>query len=283
MRTKGIANLQWVSWLAYLRWLVTQGEPWTKTGGAVTNTAEPDGWLVHQPLLHRVEAPGLTCLSALRSGLMGSTSWPLNDSKGCGGVMRVAPWGAFAAWRWQPEEIYRTGVELAAITHGHPDGQHASGALAVTVAELVRGRNLAQALEVVLPLTTARIQKVITEAASLGEGGDLNPNEIEERLGAGWVGDEAYGIALAAAIAAPDLQTGLLAAVNHSGDSDSTGSICGNLLGSLFGEEMIPTAWLERLDGADLVAQVADDLVTELAIAEGEPEPDGWCERYPGW
>lgn len=57
-RAKGIASLNWVTWHAYLRWLATQGEPWAETGGAVMNTAEPDGWLVRQPLLHRVEAPG---------------------------------------------------------------------------------------------------------------------------------------------------------------------------------------------------------------------------------
>lgn len=220
----------------------------------------------------------MTCVSALRSGLIGSTSRVLNDSKGCGGVMRVAPLGAFAAWRWNPDQIYRSGVELAAITHGHPDGQHSSGTLAVTVVELVRGRSLTEALAVVRCLTTARIHEVITVAVSLGETGDLNPDEIEECLGGGWVGDEAYGIAIAAAVAAPDPGTGLLAAVNHWGDSDSTGSICGNPLGALHGEGMLPTDWL---DGADLVAQVADDLVTELVIAEREPEPDGWWERYP--
>lgn len=131
----------------------------------------------------------MTCVSALRSGLIGSTSRVLNDSKGCGGVMRVAPLGAFAAWRWNPDQIYRSGVELAAITHGHPDGQHSSGTLAVTVVEPVRGRSLTEALAVVRCLTTARIHEVITVAVSLGETGDLNPDEIEGCLGGGWVGD----------------------------------------------------------------------------------------------
>ena len=45
---------------------------------------------------------------------------PINDSKGCGGVMRTAT-------RVLPEtvtdtDVFRFGAEAAALTHGHPDG-----------------------------------------------------------------------------------------------------------------------------------------------------------------
>ena len=95
---------------------------------------------------------------------------------------------------------------------------------------------------------------------------------------AGWVGEEALAIAVACALAAPDLEQGVLAAVNHSGDTDSTGSICGNILGALHGESAIPTRWLDALDAGDLVETVADDFVREMT----DP-PDSWGERYPGW
>jgi ADP-ribosylglycohydrolase len=35
----------------------------------------------------------MTCLSALHAGHPGTVSRPVNNSKGCGGVMRVAPAG----------------------------------------------------------------------------------------------------------------------------------------------------------------------------------------------
>ena len=66
-------------------------------------------------------------------------------------------------------------------------------------------------------------------------------------------------------------------AVNHSGDSDSTGAICGNILGALLGEEAIPQPWREGVELADVVLAVADDLHAE---AHGEGVP--WA-RYPGW
>ena len=52
----------------------------------------------------------------------------------------------------------------------------------------------------------------------------------------------------------------MLLAVNHSGDSDSTGSIAGNILGLIHGEEGIPARWLEGLEVRDLIAAVATDL-----------------------
>ncbi|RQW83376.1 MAG: ADP-ribosylglycohydrolase family protein [Geobacter sp.] len=37
-------------------------------------------------------------------------------------------------------------------------------------------------------------------------------------------------------------------AVNHSEDSDSTGSITGNILGALLGNWAMPWEWLERVE-----------------------------------
>lgn len=73
---------------AYLRWDYTQREVWPGLAPARSDTS---GWLLQQPLLHRVRAPGRTCLSALRSDRLGTVEQPLNASKGCGGIMRAAP------------------------------------------------------------------------------------------------------------------------------------------------------------------------------------------------
>ena len=56
---------------------------------------EKEGGILAQRELYARRAPGTTCLSALRSGRMGTMEEPINDSKGCGGVMRVAPVGLF--------------------------------------------------------------------------------------------------------------------------------------------------------------------------------------------
>lgn len=52
--------------------------------------------------------------------------------------------------------------------------------------------------------------------------------ETVERLGAGWVAEEALAIGVYAALVSPDVMSALTLAVTHSGDSDSTGAIAGN-------------------------------------------------------
>ena len=87
-REKGICHIPSVVYNAYIRWLHTQGYPKNKDHDPIY-----DGWLIGEKELYARRGPGNTCLSALLSGKMGTMERPINNSKGCGGVMRVAPVG----------------------------------------------------------------------------------------------------------------------------------------------------------------------------------------------
>ncbi|HEX6938204.1 MAG TPA: ADP-ribosylglycohydrolase family protein, partial [Longimicrobiales bacterium] len=272
---RGICNPASVVHGAYLRWLHTQGveplEPLDPFG------PDPlDGWLVHVPELHSRRGPGHTCLAALRSGEMGTVENPINDSKGCGGIMRAAPVGLFV----NAMNVFRLGCETAAITHGHPSGYLAAGCLAVIVHGILEGRTLeeavADALDVVASRPGADECVRAIEAAVRAVRTGAPSAETVQRLGAGWVAEEALAIAVyCALVAGDDFAAGVRLAVNHSGDSDSTGAITGNILGALLGEDAIPERWRERVELRDVIVQLADDLYT------GWRDDDEWQERYP--
>lgn len=117
-RERGIGHPPGVVYYAYHRWPLTQGET------SPHDTAAFDlrsGWLIGEAALHSRRAPGTTCLSALRGPTMGTTTAPLNDSKGCGGVMRVAPVGLVSS------DPFDEGIEIAALTHGHPAAMRPPG------------------------------------------------------------------------------------------------------------------------------------------------------------
>lgn len=238
---------------AYLRWLDTQ------EGGAPAGPG-----LRAVPALHSRRAPGNTCLSALvatRQGVTGSVNAPINDSKGCGGVMRAAPAGLVTA---SVTEAFRLGCDLAALTHGHPSGYLPAGVLAVLVHGVSRGGALRDALddarrELRSHAGHEETLYALDSAAVLAERGRPRPEALES-LGGGWTGEEALAIAVCVALSVPDLRTALLVAVNHSGDSDSTGSICGNLLGARDGVEAVPTNWLGALELREIITGVADAL-----------------------
>ena len=92
--------------------------------------------------------------------------------------------------------------------------------------------------------------------------------KVYDVLKAGWVGEEALAIAVWAAMKYPnDLKEAIVKAVNHSGDSDSTGAICGYIIGASLGEEAIPASWLEHLELKDMIVSQADTLCTMTQYA----------------
>ncbi|PPK67973.1 ADP-ribosylglycohydrolase family protein [Actinokineospora auranticolor] len=272
---------------AYQRWYHTQGTPWHRAGGSYAMEAEPDGWLVRERELHHRRAPGATVLTALKGfadgGERGSVSHRLNDSKGCGAVMRAAP---CALWSVDPVDAFVVAVQSGALTHGHPSGYLTAGALAFVVHRLLDGVDLPAALaEVRTELLTwedsAETVAALDQAVALAERGRPTPEQLE-RLGGGWVGEEALAIGVCAALVATDLPDGLRLAVNHSGDSDSTGAICGNLLGAVHGLGAIPQPWLDGLELRDVMLRLGRDALVEFSPTNPLDDPT-WRERYPAW
>jgi len=275
---RGLVSIPMVVQHAYLRWLLTQREEPQDNGEEIGR----DGWLFMVRGLHSRRAPGNTCLSALRVG-RGGLAGARNDSKGCGAVMRAAPFGLFPVLG-TVETVFALGVETGALTHGHPSGSLSAGHLAATVALLRDGMALGDALtraDIILAHQPGHEETIaaLTAAYRLAARGTPTPEQLET-LGGGWVGEEALAIAVCCALTAVDFADGVLRAVNHSGDSDSTGAICGNLLGALWGEAAIPAKWLEGLELRAEISRVADDL---FACGTGACEPDTMWEDYPGW
>lgn len=84
---------------------------------------------------------------------------------------------------------------------------------------------------------------------------------IEDELGGGWVADEAAAIAIYCSLAHFDsFEQAMIAAVNHAGDSDSTGAIAGNILGAVIGYDAIPQHFKDDVELHDVILHVADDL-----------------------
>lgn len=281
-RHKGICHPASVIHHAYIRWLHTQGDR-SRSRFSQDKPEGMDGWLIEVKELHSRRAPGNTCLSALRGEEMGEMQRPLNNSKGCGGVMRVAPIGLIAE---NEERAFSLGCAAAAITHGHPSGYYSAGCFAAIIYHLAKGQSLPEAIE----LTQRQLEKpenedheecaaAIRQAVTLWRDRELAPApEGIERMGGGWVGEEALAISLyCALVAQDDFARGVLLAVNHSGDSDSTGAIAGNILGLMLGVEAIPEKWMAELEMREEIEAIADDLFKQFE------DTDAWRQRYPGW
>jgi len=242
---------------SYLRWLFTQGIP-------PSVRIPVDSWLTAQKSLHARRAPGDTCLAALRDLPMPPKP-SQNNSKGCGGVMRMAPVGLIGrSLKWDARRVFDSGCLIALLTHGHPSGVFPAGVLAVLILALLDGASLREGLVAAKALLGEKENygetlRAIESAEELAAG-SLPPREAIARLGQGWVGEEALAISIYSALVARSFEHGLILAVNHDGDSDSTGSITGNLLGALYGVKALPAAWLGPLELRGVIEEVAEDL-----------------------
>ena len=248
-------------------------------------------WLVNVPELFSRRAPGNTCLSALAAGGDGTMERPLNHSRGCGGVMRAAPIGLYFNDKpYTQEEIDLIGAKAAVLTHGHELGYLPAAMLAHIVSRVAgNGDTVSAAVQDAMAALPAVFPKakhmddllsLMDRAVRLAResGDDL---AAIRKLGEGWVGDEALAIAVYCALKYADsFEKGVTAAVNHDGDSDSTGSIAGNILGASLGYGAIPEKYLDALELREVIEEVAEDLWHDCRIDEYDERDPVWESKY---
>ena len=278
---KGICHPPTIMAFALLRWYETQG-------GDVSRSVSQRGWLVDDRRLHSQRAPGNTCMSALRSlasknvgSDLPTVERPPNDSKGCGAVMRVAPCGLGVDSREVAFELAR---DNGVITHGHPSGYLSAGYFASVVWDLARGSSIEGAMSCADELLARErgheeMSALVVRAKEVAGRGVPDVAAIES-LGGGWTGEEALAIGLLCALTFNEnepraVEQALWRAAAHSGDSDSTAAITGNLLGTMLGVAALPAAWLDCLELRDVIDRLASDLYASLIRNET-------LDDYPG-
>lgn len=174
--------------------------------------------------------------------------------------MRVAPVGL--AMR-HPDWAFQLGSETAGLTHGHSSGYLSAGFMALLIEEIVSGAALADSIQMAKQCLTKKpgheeVLNAVESAVYLAQSDA--PSTKLAVLGQGWVAEEALAIGLYCALAATNFEEAVVLAVNHSGDSDSTGAIAGNICGALYGDAAIPARWLDRLELREEITAIADDL-----------------------
>lgn len=274
--------------LCYQDWLKTQ------TADEFGFEAPGYSWLNNIPEMNHSRAPGRTCISYLMHNNLGSTSDPRNNSKGCGGVMRVAPIGLYFEDKpYTIDEIDMIGAEAAALTHGHELG-YIPAAMLVHIIHLLAHNTDISVSEAVLDAKEAMVRLfpkaahlkemlALTDAAiRLAAEDDIDELDAIRELGQGWVAEETLAIAIYCSLKYEnDFEKAIIAAVNHSGDSDSTGAVTGNILGAHLGINAIPEKFLNKLELKDIILEVADDLFNDCKITEyGGYHDEVWERKY---
>lgn len=225
--------------------------------------------------LNQRRAPGNTCLSALAAIYRGKE--PMNNSKGCGGIMRVAPIGIYGACHeWSLDKTARIAGEVADLTHLHPLSTYSSAALAVIVYRCLSADNMdSETFKSIVYETLDVIargygeeapgmndfKKIIEKAIRLDDNLLQDWEIIENGLGGGWVAEETLAIAIFSVLRhIDDFNACMISAVNHGGDSDSTGAVAGNIIGAILGYGLIPDKFKDSIQLKELLLSMSDQL-----------------------
>ena len=122
---------------------------------------------------------------------------------------------------------------------------------------------------------------IMEKAIMLSETASDDLTAIHQ-LGEGWVAEETLAIAVYCALKYErDFDKAIRTAVNHNGDSDSTGAVCGNILGTYLGYDAIPQKFKNNLELHDIIIEIADDLFNDCQISEYDPTRDEvWESKY---
>jgi ADP-ribosyl-[dinitrogen reductase] hydrolase len=243
---------------------------WHRTQTTSAPAAGEKGLLRYTELWKR-RAPGMTCMSALSAGGHGTPSQRINDSKGCGGVMRVAPIGLMLGW--DHEQAFDVAARAAALTHGHPSGYLSAGVMASIVRQMLDGTGPSEAWDRAGEILAGYAEggetmNAMRQAFELARTSQDHGRDVAlGRLGEGWVGEEALAMALYSVLVSSDFIEAMRVSANHDGDSDSTASIAGQLYGAWFGLAGIPWIWMRDLDVFDAVCEVAGPLIAATVSA----------------
>lgn len=253
---------------AYIEWLYTQKGFHSKQSNK--------SWISDLPELNVRRAPGLTCISALETILKGKE--PINNSKGCGGIMRIAPIPLYGLSQNRISNIAllnELAADAAEITHQHPLGYIPAYITSHIIYRLATDE--APTCEVFVRYVYEALQQATEKYSCLKNEMDVMQTLVDKALvlasenipdhvaikeiGEGWVAEETLAIAIYCAGKHFDnFEKALIASVNHGGDSDSTGAVTGNILGAAVGYEAIPQYIKNDLELHDVILHVADDL-----------------------
>lgn len=204
---------------------------------------------------------------------------------------RVAPIGIFSAAHTKLLNLEHAGYlagHAADITHKHPLSTYSSMAFAMIVADCIAQDKVNQekfrfiVINRVFKLLClyfneekrlSELQALIQKSLDLAVSDKTDTDAIRE-LGEGWVAEETLAIAVFSVMRyINDFEMCIRCAVNHDGDSDSTGAVAGNIIGAILGYNAIPQKYLTNLELHDVLLSVADDL-------GGFSIPEQMKERY---
>ena len=205
--------------------------------------------------------------------VLGTPKKPCNQAEGPGSITAAVALGLyFHPERMQFHQLGVLGAQAVALTHGEPMTFLSGSVLAYVIAAVLHdpeeemeshfrlaaqtvaeqfGKEFPQAL---------RLRKLLLDTIEKAKDPTAQSLRVMEELGCNTCAQVLAGAMYAVLAGRGDFDTSAIIAVNHSGKSAAVGAVTGAILGAKMGEESLPEFYLECLESAQALPELASDM-----------------------
>lgn len=201
--------------------------------------------------------------------------------------------GAEQAALCHQQELDRLGAECVALTHGHPLAFLPGAVIAHLISRCLRDqdtplvdlvREALKALNDQFGREYRQVQDVIhvvNRAIDMAESRSCGAVAAMEQLRCDTGAEVLAGAVYASLLCEDDFDHAMIVAVNHSGRSAAVACIAGAILGARLGEKELPAFYMEGLEIAPVLREMADDMMQGCPMVRGNKLFDGdWDQKY---
>ena len=257
-------------------------------------------WVFQIPELRRRHCTDTRMVETLNRGMngvrgkLGTMDTPINHRDTPASISSAVAVGLFAdPNRMKQFEIDRLGAECVALTHGDPLAFLPGVVVAHLVCRCLRDhtiplRTLVE--EAIKALDdqfgrqyrqTGQVIAAVKQALKYVDNYDIFPVDAMEKLKCDTGADILAGAIYASLIYERDFDSAMIVAANHSGRSAAVAAVAGAILGARCGEEALPDFYMEGLEIATTLMELADDLIQGCPMVRGNKLFDGdWDRKY---
>ena len=272
--------------VASREWAESQ-RPWGRPAGNYC-------WLPRRSEICHRNCMDTRILDTLRRERLGNLEMPVNNYNGPASLTSAIGVGLFFQKdRIDQQEIDRLGAEAVALTHGSPTAFLSGAVLAHMISLLLRypkgnlkkiilasaaavrdqfGHQYSQAYD---------LATMLRHAVTFAEAPNLRCVDVMEKIHCENAAQVLAGAVYACLVSNEDFDRAMVVAVNHSGRSAAGGAIVGAILGIRLGEEALPEFYIECLEPAEVLRELADDMHSGCPMEAGNRLFDlDWDYKY---
>lgn len=276
---------------AYVQYITMALKEWAKRQHFPRDPDSSPFWVSKLPQLRKRACKDARMLDALRAENLGGTDYAINNAVSAGAMpAAVAIALFFNPKRMEPAEVGTLTADTVALTHGNPETFLAGVTLAYALAGIIQQPEIPLKEQFLHAITAMQYQfgfrypqseqvvEKVNTAIALADNPELTPRQALEQLNCCTAASCLAGAFYICLIHPEDFDCAMVSAVNHSGSSAATGALTGAILGAKMGADALPDFYLESLEAAPALEQLAEDLAVG-SMTSGLFNDD-WDHRY---